>query len=135
MNLNKKEILKISRYVFSAATSFILDLILFTIFNYLLKNIMSISIIVATVLGRIISSFYNYFVNSRFVFKNHSKYSIIQYYILVIIQMILSAVSVNLISKVIMEVNVTIIKFFVDVIIFVINYIIQRNYIFKHNNE
>lgn len=135
MKLNKKEIQKISKYMFSAGSSFGLDLFLFTIFNYLLKNLTATSIILATVLARIISSFYNYFVNSRFVFKNHSKYSIIQYYILVIIQMILSAVSVNLISKVIMEVNVTIIKFFVDVIIFVINYIIQRNYIFKHNNE
>ena len=135
MKLNKKEIQKISKYMFSAGSSFVLDLFLFTIFNYLLKNFTATSIILDTVLARIISSFYNYFVNSRFVFKNHSKYSIIQYYILVIIQMILSAVSVNLISKVIMEVNVTIIKFFVDVIIFVINYIIQRNYIFKHNNE
>ena len=135
MKLNKKEIQKISKYMFSAGSSFGLDLFLFTIFNYLLKNLTATSIILATVLARIISSFYNYFVNSRFVFKNHSKYSILQYYILVIIQMILSAVSVNLISKVIMEVNVTIIKFFVDVIIFVINYIIQRNYIFKHNNE
>lgn len=135
MKLNKKEIQKISKYMFSAGSSFGLDLFLFTIFNYLLKNLTATSIILATVLARIISSFYNYFVNSRFVFKNHSKYSIIQYYILVIIQMILSAVSVNLISKIIMEVNVTIIKFFVDVIIFVINYIIQRNYIFKHNNE
>ena len=135
MKLNKKEIQKISKYMFSAGSSFGLDLFLFTIFNYLLKNLTATSIILATVLARIISSFYNYFVNSRFVFKNHSKYSIIQYYILVIIQMILSAVSVNLISKVIMEVNVTIIKFFVDVIIFIINYIIQRNYIFKHNND
>lgn len=135
MKLNKKEIQKISKYIFSAGGSFVLDLFLFTIFNYLLKNVIVISIILATVLARIISSFYNYFVNSRFVFKNHSKYSVIQYYILVIVQMILSAVSVNLISKVLTEINVTIIKFFVDVIIFIINYIIQRNFIFKPNNE
>ena len=135
MKLNKKEIQKISKYMFSAGSSFVLDLFLFTIFNYLLKNFTATSIILATVLARIISSFYNYFVNSRFVFKNHSKYSIIQYYILVIIQMLLSAISVNSICKLLTKINVTIIKFFVDVIIFIINYIIQRNYIFKHNNE
>ena len=45
------------------------------------------------------------------------------------------AISVNSISKLLTKINVTIIKFFVDVIIFIINYIIQRNYIFKHNNE
>lgn len=133
MRLNRKELLKISKYILSSGTSFLIDLFLFTIFNYLLKNIFNgEAIILATVIARIMSSLYNYFMNSRFVFKSYSKSSIIKYYILVIVQMGFSAISVYLINRVLSNMNTTLLKFFVDIIIFVINYFVQRNLIF-HN--
>lgn len=132
MKLSKKETQKIIKYIFSSGTSFVIDLLLFTIFNYLLKNIFHIeTIILATIFARIVSSLYNYLINSRFVFKHYSKNSIIQYYILVIIQMMISAISVYLINKLFISLNVTVVKFFIDIIIFIVNYIIQRNIIFK----
>ena len=131
-NLNKESLKKIVRYIFSAGTSFIIDLLLFTIFNLLFSNIInSLSIILATILARILSSLYNYLMNSRYVFKKYNKTSLIKYYALVIIQMGVSAISVYLLSFILPNINDTFIKFFVDIIIFIINYIVQKELIFK----
>lgn len=133
----KEEIIRIIKYIFSSGSSFILDLGLFTLFHSLLIKLdikESLVIIISTVLARVLSSLYNYFINSRIVFKNKNKKAIIGYYILVIIQMIISALLVSLVKKIFNE-NVTIIKFFIDIIIFVVNYIIQKKFIFKERKE
>ncbi len=123
---NKKEIIRIIKYTFSAGSSFVIDIGLFTLFNYLIKNIL-----VSTILARILSSLYNYFINSKYVFKSYSKSSIIKYYMLVIIQMFVSGISVTILSKLLSSINDTIIKIFVDVIIFIVNYIVQKKVVFK----
>lgn len=127
----KEEIKRVIKYLFSSGSSFVLDLILFTIFNMLLKGLGNISIIISTIIARIISSLYNYFVNSRFVFGNYNKTSIYKYYALVIIQMFVSATSVYLLNLLFANINDTVIKLFIDIIIFIINYIIQKKVIFK----
>lgn len=124
--LNKDNILKVVKYLFSSGSSFIIDLILFTLFNYIFKHIL-----LATILARFLSSLYNYFLNSRIVFKSYTKSSIFKYYILVIIQMFISAYLVLGISNILKNINDTIIKFFVDIIIFIVNYFIQKEVIFK----
>lgn len=126
MFFKKYDLLRIIKYFFSSGSSFILDILLFSLFNYLFNNIL-----LSTILARIISSFYNYLINSRFVFKKYSKNSIIKYYCLVIIQMFVSGFSVNFISHLLFKINDSIIKFFVDIIIFIINYFIQKEVIFK----
>lgn len=129
---NKIEIKRIIKYLFSAGTSFFIDLLLFTIFNtFLFKSFGSVSIIVSTVLARILSSLYNYFLNSRYVFKSYDKTSIFKYYLLVLVQMLVSATLVLIVSKLLISVNDTIIKFFIDIIIFVVNYYVQKEVIFK----
>lgn len=130
MKLNKKKI-KLIKFIFSSGTSFILDLILFTLLNFLLKKTFQAeAILVATILARIISSLYNYFLNSRFVFKSFTKTSIIKYYILVIVQMLVSALIVYLINKYLKIISPTIIKFNIEIILFIINYFMQKNFIF-----
>ena len=120
------------RYVLSAGSSFFIDLLLFTIFNSLFSKVFGYeSIILSTILARILSSFYNFVINSKFVFQNYSKKMFFSYYVLVIIQMILSSLLVYLINKFLISVFATIIKFFVDIILFVINYFIQKLVIFK----
>lgn len=123
---SKENLLKMVKYVFSSGSSFVIDILLFSLFNYFIKNIL-----VATVIARVVSSFYNYLINSRFVFKTYTKSSVVKYYCLVIIQMFVSASLVSTISKCLVEFNDTIIKFFVDVFIFVVNYFIQKEVIFK----
>lgn len=126
---NKDEIIRIIKYLFSAGSSFILDNVLFNIFIFFIGPGV-ISIYICTTLARIISSIYNYFINSRVVFKNKYKKTIIGYFILVVVQMIVSATLVSLIDKYI-SIATGIIKLVVDIVIFVVNYIIQKEVIFK----
>ena len=126
ITFTKNNFFKIIKYGFSSGSSLIIDLFLFTLFNYVLKNIF-----IATIFARIISSLYNYFLNSRFVFKSYTKTSIIKYYILVIVQMFVSATTVTIVFRILKNINETLIKLVVDVIIFIINYFIQREVVFK----
>ncbi len=122
----KNNFFKIIKYGFSSGSSLIIDLGLFTLFNNCFKNVFF-----ATVIARIISSLYNYFINSRFVFKNYNKSSIIKYYLLVIFQMFVSATSVSILSSLLKGINITILKLIIDIIIFIANYFIQREVVFK----
>ena len=119
-------------YLLSAGSSFFIDLLLFTIFNIILSNFLGYeAIFIATILARILSSLYNFAINSKFVFKKYSKKMLIEYYFLVIIQMLLSSLFVYLINRFLFYTFSTIIKFFVDIILFIINYFIQKLIIFK----
>ena len=127
------------KYVISAGISFILDLSLFTVFNILLKqSISDISIIMATVLARIISSFINYLMNRNGVFKKNTNKidttTLVKYYILVVIQMFVSASLVLGLYKV-TNINETLIKIPVDIIIFLVNYFIQKHFIFYDDKK
>ena len=130
------ELKVLMKYVISAGASFAIDLLLFTVFHTLLNARMgSISIVVSTVLARILSSLFNYFMNSRLVFKQWDKTSIVKYYALVVVQMCVSAGSVYGLSMVFTGIYTTYIKVFVDVIIFVVNYLVQKTVIFRKDNN
>lgn len=127
------------KYMISAGISFILDLGLFTLFNILLKtNLSSKSILVATILARAISSFINYLLNRNRVFKQNEKgidkITLIKYYLLVVIQMCVSAISVYLLFN-LTNINETIIKIPVEIILFMINYFVQKHFIFYNKKE
>ena len=87
-------------------------------------------IFISTITARVISSIYNYFINSRVVFKNKGIRKVIGYFLLVIIQMLVSASLVSLVKHLI-STNTTLIKIVIDIIIFVVNYIVQKEVIFK----
>ncbi len=138
-NINKYKVFL--KYIVSAGISFFLDLILFSIFSFLLmKYIDSYAIILATIFARIMSSFINYLLNGNVVFKSNKKTvqnnTLIKYYILVVIQMCVSSLSVYFIYL-ITNFNETLIKIPVDVILFVVNYFIQKKFIFieRKNHE
>lgn len=118
------------KYIISSISSFLIDIFLFTLF---LKAIpFTEKIFIATILARIISSYYNYLINSKLVFKKMNKASIIKYFILVVIQMCVSGLFVSLLAKSLV-INTTLIKVMVDTIIFLVNFIIQREWVFKNN--
>lgn len=129
MKKNKEEIQRILKYIFSSGTSFLLDIGVFTVLTLFLGKDTK-AIFIATILARILSSLYNYFMNSRVVFKNKNKKSFIYYYILVVVQMIISASLVSFIETYI-KIFPTFIKIVVDIIIFIVNYIVQKEVIFK----
>ena len=119
------------KYIFGSLSSFALDLILFAIFSKILSFSINYAFI-ATIFARVLSSLYNFLVNSKLVFKKMNKYSFIKYVILVLFQMLVSALAVNYLNH-ILDINVLIIKIVIDSIIFIINFIIQREWIFKNS--
>ena len=89
-------------------------------------------IVLSTIGARIISSLYNYFLNRRIVFEqNNSKKFIIKYYILVILQMGISSLSVALLSEIFSSNIIVLLKIIVDILIFIVNYYVQREWVFN----
>ncbi len=130
----KKVIKKYStflKYILVAVISFLIDISLFTLFNRVIIK----EIIISTILARIISSFINYLLNRDKVFKSgeNSKKTIIKYYILVVVQMLVSAFTVKGL-KYILKIDATLIKIPVECVIFICNYFIQKLFIFKRKD-
>lgn len=124
------------KYIFSAGISFILDLSLFTVFSLFLKKSIGYSaIFVATILARIISSLINYLLNRNSVFKKDDNImdstTLVKYYTLVVIQMLVSATVVSSLYKM-FAIYEVIIKIQVEIILFLINYFIQKKFIFNN---
>lgn len=119
------------KYIISALSSFALDIILFALFMKILPDNTFNKIILSTILARVISSLYNYAVNAKVVFKKSSTSTLVKYFILVIVQMFASGFIVDLLSKNIFSFNPTLIKIIVDLVIFVVNFFIQREWVFK----
>ena len=127
------------KYILVSGISFVIDLLFFKFFIAIFNNI-DIKILLATICARIISSFINYILNRNAVFKfkeKESKFdfkSLYKYYGLVVIQMLVSALLVTNIYN-ILKIDEWIIKFGVDVVIFVINFFIQKLFIFKKGEK
>ena len=73
------------KYIGVAILSFLIDIALFTLFNFLLLN----KIIISTILARIISSFINFLLNHNQVFKSKENYM----NLLILIQLLLKYLS------------------------------------------
>lgn len=120
------------KYVLVAISSFIIDQLLFNIFNFSLDKLIGLeAIIMATILARILSSLYNYYLSSRKIFKNYSKKILLKYYLLVVFNMFLSSIIVYLINKFIIPDYVSIVKIVVDFLIFILNYFISKRVIYR----
>ncbi len=129
------------KYIISALLSFVVDIVLFALFVKIFKDITYAGyIFIATILARVVSSFINFIVNKNTVFKNKHQSkkafvkSLIEYYCLAIINIIISGVLVSFIYKA-TSINEVVIKFIVDMILFVCNYVIQREFIFKNKRN
>lgn len=129
------------KYIVSSLLSFVVDIVMFALFVKIFKNISyAMYIYIATVLARIVSSYVNYIVNKNGVFKakNRTKAenikSLIGYYVLVVINVIVSSLCVNAIVKG-AGWNETATKLLVDIVLFVVNFVIQREFIFKNKKR
>ena len=120
-------------FIFSSFSASIIDLTLFTLFCFLLKErFPEIYIIIATVLARIISACYNYAMNYKNVFQSKSKVSSSgsKYALLAVLQMSCSALMVNS-GKIIMPfMPETVIKIVVDTLLFFVSYKIQQKFVY-----
>lgn len=116
------------KYFLASFSSFILDIILFCSILGILE--IHEKILAATILARIVSSIYNYIINSNLIFKNMSISTLIRYYMLVILMMLISGCFVTYLYS-LLNIPVLIIKIIVDTFIWIINLVVQREFVFK----
>lgn len=126
----------ILRFASGSLLSALIDLGLFTIVVWLLKNVtLGKQIFIATVAARIISSLFNYAFNRHAVFESDEpkRVTMIRYYILCIIQMLVSYKSVEwaILLFSLQGFGKTLIKLLIDSILFMLTFQIQREWVFK----
>lgn len=120
-------------YLVVAISSMVIDEVLFIIFN----KVFLLKIMIATIIARVFSSLYNYLLNRNKVFKDNqdTKKTMIEYYILVVITMLLSGGLVTIFDKIIFFLPTFLIKLIVDGCLFIMNYFIQKLIIFKKTSN
>ncbi len=122
------------KFLFSSLSSSLVDLTLFTIFCFFMRDMEwgRISYITAaTVFARILSALYNYSLNLKVVFQSESKIgtTLPRYILLAIVQMSLSALLVGKLYPLFGGMEV-LIKIPVDVILFFLSFVIQREFVY-----
>lgn len=125
------------RYLVSAVSSFMLDILLFKTVLTLAGSLgQELAIIVASIVSRISSSFFNYNLNKRWVFKADEKTnSFMRYASLVVIQLSCSTLLVLIGTKLYPNQSETLIKVIVDTVLFVLSFIIQRLWVFRSKQK
>ena len=118
------------KYFITGLSSSILDLGLFHLLTALFFGSTTAGIWYATVLARCGSGVFNFKVNQIWSFqvKNRTMMQFWKYLLLFVAVMALSSTAVSLLKFI--PIHLTIIKAFVDVVLFCINYQIQRRWIF-----
>lgn len=118
------------KYMLSALSSFLLDIGLFTIIVLVARDLLPQYILFATIIARVISSFYNYMINKNIVFEgNKRSQTLLKYYCLALSIMLLSGVFTTLLFSVSFLDEVAS-KVIVDTILFLLSYYVQKKWIF-----
>ena len=123
------------RFATSSIGCTLIDLTLFTIFAYLLPSSFVWNVALATLLARIVSGAINFFINRRVIFKNDGKArkQAVRFFILFFCIMCASTVIVSLLSFI--PIPVTITKAIVDLLLWTVNYTVQRQWVFKEDKN
>lgn len=125
------------KFLLSSLSSSVVDIVLFSLLVILLKSILpNTYIILATAGARIVSSIVNFLINKNTVFHDGSNkiQTVIKYFSLCIIQLALSAFSVNLLFA-LLSINESVIKIMVDTILFILSFYIQREWVFRKEKK
>lgn len=129
----------ILKFLTASISSFVVDILLFTLISSLIAPFSLVStaaIAIATYAARLGSSIFNYKVNRNLVFKKGRKSSAAKYILLCVIQATLSYVGVYFISSWAhanpVSLNTVWIKVLVDFILFMLSFVIQREWVFKN---
>ena len=135
----------IIKYILSSLASTLVDVTLFTILNLLFGKLglsNELRIPLATGIARLTSSFVNFSVNRKVVFKSRDNYgaTMVKYYILCVCQYAASAGLLYLFSTIVFRLSDgslfdTLIKVVVDTFLFFLSFRIQQNWVFVRKNK
>ncbi len=130
------------KYIGVSLSSFILDMVLFAILSGIpalnvalpegIAALLSTKVLLPTILARVVSSIYNYTMNKKLVFRHKGKVASTfgEYVLLAAAVMLISALTVAFLDKFV-PFNTVVIKALVDLVLFAINYIVQKRIIFR----
>lgn len=130
------------KYIGVSLSSFIIDMGLFAILSRIpaldvalperIAAMLSTHVLLPTVLARVASSVYNYTMNKKVVFHHKGKVATTfgEYVLLAVIVMLLSALAVAFIDNYV-SMGTVFVKALVDLVLFVLNYIVQKRIIFR----
>ncbi|CAM3098413.1 bifunctional glycosyltransferase family 2/GtrA family protein [Leuconostoc rapi] len=118
------------KYIFGAISSFLIDIFVFAMMVAFLSNISARAVFIAAILSRLVSSTANYYINKSIVFKNNNHLSFLSYFLLVLMQLIVSTLLVITLQHE-TGINVVMIKVVVDSLLFIVSYQIQKHVVFK----
>lgn len=109
----------------------LVDLILFTVFTCFLPSSILCNVALATLMARIVSGGLNFLINRKMIFNNNTKTKnqAIRFIILFFCIMCASTIIVSALSF--LPFPVTITKAIVDLLLWTINYTVQRQWVFK----
>lgn len=120
------------RNIIASITSAVLDIGLFMMFVKFWEEI-----IFATILARLISWLYNFVLNKIWTFEKknskNTKAESRKYMVLFIVSMILSGIVTEICDKLFVSSDfwLLILKIIIDVILFFVNFVVQKNWVFK----
>lgn len=124
-------------YVVSAILSFIIDFILLLLFNSIFNiSNADINLLVSVILARIISSMFNFTANRTIVFKSENNLlkSLVEYYLLAIFLVAINYLILDVLA-IKLNLNLKLSKITVEILLFILNFIVQKLYIFKKKNS
>lgn len=127
----------IFKFLFSSILSSIIDLLAFTVFEFLFIDRLdrAAGILVATIAARVISSVFNYSFNRKAVFKSNGSVgkSFAKYYLLCACQLMVSYFCVYAVTALLsLGGALTVVaKAIIDTVLFLISFQIQRRWVFK----
>ncbi len=136
-----KKYAKIIKYALSSGASWVIDNGLFLLSKTLLGAWAGpYADLLCTVIARAVSSFFNFNVNNRLVFEHRGAYgkALLRYYALAVPVMLCSAGLVTLIDRslgVTMPTTSTLVKICVDTVLYILNYVIQKKWVFANREE
>ena len=109
----------------------VVDLVLFTLLTYLLPASLQWNVALATLMARVVSGSINFLINRKMIFANSGKANkqAVRFIILFFCVMCASTVIVSLLSFI--PIPATLIKAIVDLILWAVNYTVQRKWVFK----
>lgn len=122
---------QIFAFASSSLLSFFIDYIMF-----LILGIFGISLILSNILARLISSSFNFILNSKFVFKNE-KYSyrkFLKYFMLAFAILMISTSCIYILNEIVL-IPKLLAKLIVESIIFIFSWKFQKKYIFLNDIE
>ncbi len=128
-------------YVLSSLASWAVDTGLFRLLLGLVGGVLGeLAVTACNVLARAFSSFFNFNVNNRLVFRSRERYgkALLRYYLLAIPQLAASTLFLTLfvwLFHVQSENGATLVKILVDGCLFIASFFIQKYWVFRKKEE